>query len=59
LPDDEIMRTVEKFKSYGYQPEKLTAATKTKGAAGKEKSLKARPDAKTKTGKAAKISKKK
>lgn len=31
LPDDEIMRTVEKFKNYGYQPEKL-AAIKAKGA---------------------------
>lgn len=34
LPDDEIMRTVEKFKTYGYQPEVLAAAqqkgTKTK-----------------------------
>ncbi len=32
LPDDEIMRTVEKFKNYGYQPEKLKEAeTKAKG----------------------------
>ncbi|MGB8277734.1 MAG: class II aldolase/adducin family protein [Methylovirgula sp.] len=37
LPDDEIMRTVEKFKSYGYQPEKLAAAAKktAKRGAGK------------------------
>jgi L-fuculose-phosphate aldolase len=27
LPDDEIMRTVEKFKSYGYQPEKLASSS--------------------------------
>lgn len=35
LPDDEIMRTVEKFKNYGYQPEKL-AAIKAKGAKAKK-----------------------
>lgn len=34
LSDDEIMRTVEKFKSYGYHPEKLAAVAKktAKGA---------------------------
>lgn len=35
LPDDEIMRTVEKFKNYGYQPEKL-AAIKEKAAKAKK-----------------------
>lgn len=38
LSDDEIMRTVEKFKSYGYQPEKLAAAAKKTAKGSGEKS---------------------
>lgn len=35
LPDDEIARTVEKFKNYGYQPEKLAAMAAKKPSAAK------------------------
>lgn len=40
LPDDEIMRTVEKFRNYGYRPEKLAAVEKV---AEKNASAKAAP----------------
>jgi len=36
LPDDEIMRTVEKFKTYGYQPEVLAAIGAKKSVAAKK-----------------------
>ncbi len=56
LADDEIMRTVEKFKTYGYQPEKLAAAAKktAKGSAGKSRAAK-----KGKAGSASKSTRKK
>lgn len=62
LPDDEIMRTVEKFKSYGYQPEK--DAAKAKGADSKSKAAakganKAKRDAASKAARKAKSPKKK
>ncbi|HEY1736482.1 MAG TPA: class II aldolase/adducin family protein [Methylovirgula sp.] len=37
LSDSEILRTVEKFKSYGYQPEKMAALEKHSGKTGGEK----------------------
>ena len=56
LSDDEIMRTVEKFKTYGYQPEKLAAVAK-KTPKGSEK--KARQEKKRAAGSAAKSARKK
>lgn len=64
LSDDEIMRTVEKFKSYGYQPEKLAAVAKktAKGASDKSQmkaEKKAGSGKKGSTGSAAKSARKK
>jgi L-fuculose-phosphate aldolase len=65
LPDDEIMRTVEKFKSYGYQPERLKDAERGKGGAtakGKAAAKAAKPtkpDAASKAARKAKSGKKK
>jgi L-fuculose-phosphate aldolase len=63
LPDDEIMRTVEKFKNYGYQPERLKDAdTKADGAKGKTAAKganKAKRDAASKAARKAKSVKKK
>ncbi len=51
LSDDEIARTVEKFKTYGYQPEKLAAAKKNaKDSGGKSP---AKPEKKRKGAKSA------
>jgi L-fuculose-phosphate aldolase len=64
LPDDEIMRTVEKFKNYGYQPEKLKDANaKAEGVGSKGKAAKgankAKRDAASKAARKAKSAKKK
>lgn len=57
LPDDEIMRTVEKFKNYGYQPERLAAETKAKGKDAKAKNTDAKGKSTAKAAKRAALSK--
>jgi L-fuculose-phosphate aldolase len=51
LPDDEIMRTVEKFKSYGYQPERLAAVEKPAGKGAERKAKTPKKPVATKTAK--------